>query len=766
MKHYLLLLSAGLLFSTGAFAQTVNCNTVFLESDWNCLGPFEYPADNQMGRVISLWVDPENTEHILAGTRASSLWETHDGGEHWQNVLSYDFPAIGVWDIVNFDEGSENATYLSTMYWASDMNIYNLGLMYFDTNTDIWVEVDEFPVYGPSYDDKYDFLTDMKLDLAGSRKLSIRPGTSELWAVNGQNVFKWDMSIKDWTWDLPALNLHDAGVASDLNHTLNGVAFAPWNNKHAIITPRMGSEGDVLFTDEANEADPAWTALATPYTGLFTLADGDTYEMTCAVSIPVEHKAYVFANYVVLNDDYDIIGRYSRLYEYALPITGAYDDPYLIQYYNFPHLSDLPGSAWGGFDNLIVLPDNPDVFIIADPIGSLFTGNIPVGTSDIDIVYVSCENPGTASNTHSDIRDVQYIYDAITHKGSVYIATDGGLSLCADITTLLDDNENDAAWQNLNGYGLTITEFLGFNNSEMEEYLTMGLSPDGNNYILGNLNTDAEAFFTNFKAADGYDGAISYEHQPKSIYTQNSQGTRDPSDFRQLNLETAVISASLPTVPKSKQSACTDCDICPDNCRQHNFSLKPFSFENHADGEYFWTGTSDMFRDKDPFSNAVYVWEPMSKTYITLVDAIDDDPANPFVLTFDPITAYKQFLSNPATGEITMYYAIKEVRVQNFDEEEVAEDEIKLVKGTWEDNPNPAEDDFYNAEDITPELNESGSGYYNQIDHSIITDMVIDESNPDELWVSFGFNTYGDDILKYILGEGHDAKKRTRILLS
>jgi len=130
MKHYPLLLAAGLLFSTGGFAQTVNCNTVFLESDWSCLGPFEYPADNQMGRVISLWVDPENTEHILAGTRASSLWETHDSGAHWQNVLSYDFPAIGVWDIVNYDEGSENATYLSTMYWASDMNILNFISIY------------------------------------------------------------------------------------------------------------------------------------------------------------------------------------------------------------------------------------------------------------------------------------------------------------------------------------------------------------------------------------------------------------------------------------------------------------------------------------------------------------------------------------------------------------------------------------------------------------------------------------------------------------
>ena len=736
------------------YSQTVNCTTSFIESDWIQIGPFEYPDDNQMGRVTAIWVDPEDNNHILAGTRASSLWETTNGGDTWHNLISYHLPAIGVWDIVGFDEGAETSMYLSTMYWASDLNIYNLGLVYYDIDVDDWIQLEDYPIYGPLYDDKYDFKNESNLNLIGSRKLFIRPGTSELWVVNGQNVFKYDMDNKLWLTTLPVINLDDEGVSLDLNHQVNEVAFVPGVNNQAVSTVIDGTEGELFYTDEANAVSPTWLALSTPYSGLFTLGLDQYYEMTCTVSIPNTSNFYVYANFQVITDGVSAPDHYGRLYEYALPIAGAFTEPYLARYFDVPQ---NPNTNWGKLDNLVVLPEDPETFIIADASGPLFRGVIPGTASPIAIKYISSINPGTSAiTTHTDVRDLQYRFNYGTTKHEIYIATDGGVSFCNDIDALIDNDFNNAGWNDLNGYGLTITEFLGFDNSELDKYLILAASPDGNTFVYGDQNVSTDPFFFNYASGDGYDGAISEIQFPKSVYNYNNSGSRDPSFFS-LNNSKAYMTTGLGTltVPKSLQSGCTDCiNICPWNCQQHNFSMKPFDFEYNYNQEYFWTDTSDMFRETNPF-NALNEWTPMSKTFITLKD-VTGELSNPEIITYKPITAYKDFKIDSTT--IGMYYSVKENRVIDTDPEIVGVNEMKLIRNTIDFEP--IEDD-YEAIDITPELNEAVSGYYNQIDHSIITDIEIDENNPDRLWIAFGFNTLGDEneqILRFILSNDHDAK--------
>jgi len=54
-------------------------------SNWNLLGPTALPTQN-LGIVVSLYVDPTNNNIIYAGTNASGLWKTINSGITWQNI--------------------------------------------------------------------------------------------------------------------------------------------------------------------------------------------------------------------------------------------------------------------------------------------------------------------------------------------------------------------------------------------------------------------------------------------------------------------------------------------------------------------------------------------------------------------------------------------------------------------------------------------------------------------------------------------------------
>lgn len=119
------------------FTQEISCNPAFLTSDWQCLGPYEYDA-SRMGKVMSIWADPQNINTLYAGTSSSGLWKTTDAGLNWANVFSYQLAGVGVQEIEQaevFLEGPSytvNALYGSTMFEGSNMSRFGLGLIYFD----------------------------------------------------------------------------------------------------------------------------------------------------------------------------------------------------------------------------------------------------------------------------------------------------------------------------------------------------------------------------------------------------------------------------------------------------------------------------------------------------------------------------------------------------------------------------------------------------------------------------------------------------------
>ncbi len=107
---------------------------------WNFVGPKNLSSHNQ-GIIVSLYIDPNNINNVLAGTNNSGLFRTTNGGQTWENVTDIiGLPGLGVNDIaVNPNNPSE--IYIAT---GNSLNNYGLGIFKTTDNCNSWQQVLSF----------------------------------------------------------------------------------------------------------------------------------------------------------------------------------------------------------------------------------------------------------------------------------------------------------------------------------------------------------------------------------------------------------------------------------------------------------------------------------------------------------------------------------------------------------------------------------------------------------------------------------------------
>ncbi|GAB4319970.1 MAG: hypothetical protein Kow00127_12290 [Bacteroidales bacterium] len=98
---------------------------------WSKLNP--YGDDNRnagQGLIISLWVNKDNVNHILAGGQyCGGLWETIDGGANWYN-LTEDYPLIQGISSIWVNPNDTNQIFVTSSYDAEHLSGYSCGLYY------------------------------------------------------------------------------------------------------------------------------------------------------------------------------------------------------------------------------------------------------------------------------------------------------------------------------------------------------------------------------------------------------------------------------------------------------------------------------------------------------------------------------------------------------------------------------------------------------------------------------------------------------------
>jgi hypothetical protein len=102
----------------------INIANGSLPSSWSFLGPQNIGTQN-LGIVISLAVNPIQTNEIYTGTNASGLWKTVDGENNWFNITDQlNMTSFGV-EWISMDPG--NPRYRTTpVVWFQLIQLYLL----------------------------------------------------------------------------------------------------------------------------------------------------------------------------------------------------------------------------------------------------------------------------------------------------------------------------------------------------------------------------------------------------------------------------------------------------------------------------------------------------------------------------------------------------------------------------------------------------------------------------------------------------------------
>lgn len=100
------------------------------------------------GLIISLWIDEDSLNHIMAGGQyCGGLWETENGGNVWKNI-SENEPMIQGISFIFVDPDDANIIYITTAYEAEGPRGYANGLYYTEDGGDNW-HINECNTYDP-----------------------------------------------------------------------------------------------------------------------------------------------------------------------------------------------------------------------------------------------------------------------------------------------------------------------------------------------------------------------------------------------------------------------------------------------------------------------------------------------------------------------------------------------------------------------------------------------------------------------------------------
>ncbi|MGV3598057.1 MAG: T9SS type A sorting domain-containing protein [Bacteroidota bacterium] len=103
-------------------------------------GNLEDDYQNGTGWMSAIWIDPNNTDHMLAGANSSGLWKTTDGGLSWESISDNLFDGIGI-NYIEVDPSNSNVIYVA----PSLGSIKGLGIWKSTNGGVSWAQLDLSP---------------------------------------------------------------------------------------------------------------------------------------------------------------------------------------------------------------------------------------------------------------------------------------------------------------------------------------------------------------------------------------------------------------------------------------------------------------------------------------------------------------------------------------------------------------------------------------------------------------------------------------------
>lgn len=398
--------------------------------DWNCLGPFTsyYGGYEQQGRVNAIWVSPNDTNHILAGSDGGGLWESNNAGQSWHNKTDGSHIPLGVYCIAVNPKDSSNiiiALGISSQYKKSwDIN---LGIAYTtDAGAHWYLDTAFNTVAGDTI-------------IPRVTKVAFMPGTQRLYALyNGKILYKASPSSA-WTDATPA----SLGVNQ---YNIYDMEFSKATGKEVIITTTpLSGHSKVCYFDTSTASWITQTVtLPSPYFEQDWDGFGDGIFNFCVTSADTLYCEVRARNSGAGNVQQTVLMR-TPLNTLTFQLINSNFDPTIQD-----------------FD---VSPSNPHVLYAAKYLGDYY---------DLERSIDSGVNFSPAGTHHSDGRCI-YIYgsNADPHYDVVYSGSDGGIS---------KKRWGVDSAKSITGDSLAITEFYGFGNTEADEDLMVAGAQDNGDF--------------------------------------------------------------------------------------------------------------------------------------------------------------------------------------------------------------------------------------------------------------------------------------------
>ncbi len=464
----------------GGYSQnrtTLCSNPLGLNYQWDFLGPKNL-SDQFLGMVTSVtFFDDGVNKIIFAGSAAGGIFVTANMGVNW-NCITEDLnmPGIGFSDLRVLDDPINNKRYLiagtGLLHRGYGVGILRLDLL--NPNA-TWIEESGLPQ-----------LTGGVLQSYVNQIILHPTDKSKVYALIGNTLYESSDYGDNW----------NSVFSGSSNHQFSKMIFHPADPNIQYIstytTANPCSSPPVIW--KSNDGGQNWSTMYAS----FLLPNSARIDIATSSILSNANDPNQDPLYCAFSETIDcqnnVTSANTEIYKYDNGINEfvAYTNILGQDTYITRHCFEIsPSNA-----NLIGTVLHPDMYF-----GSLGFHNI--SQSNFGAAYRN------ALNMHDDLRDIEIIPD-FSNNGfdHILVGNDGGISLSVD---------NGQSWTNLNGPGLNITMFQGFDVAESNIDFLLGGTQDNNAYKYDYLND----IWTRFGGGDVYKFQLSEEDGDKYFYSYN-----------------------------------------------------------------------------------------------------------------------------------------------------------------------------------------------------------------------------------------------------
>jgi hypothetical protein len=659
------------------------------ESNWHNITN-EKIEQSASGRFTSIWIDPNPPYNIMAGTPSSGIWRTTNGqiNPNWENITGFKLKNCGISQIA-VSPINPNIIYASTSFSGSYVSWYGMGLIYSTDGGMSWQEDKNLP---PGFLNVTNWQWKTKLPIA------FEPGTNTLLVGYENRIWKKNCTPGLESWNQQPVYVFT--VPNEQAFMIYNIKFSTSNPNLVVCSANNGSEKEIIYSFSGG-ANGTWNEFQFNSPSMFDDLNLNYNE---------------FHNSVFIDEDngnvYLLIGVGNNVN--SSPNSLFVKRTYLVRFKKKTNQNifeqDKIWTASEGYTTYLGATNGMEIIkksldsyylIIGQGAWTVYTASFTEDNSS-SFSFTQKSNYFSTDNnkqTHADIRDLKYV------NGKIYIATDGGISVSGNLCA----NVND--WVSLNGTGLTAQEILGFDNSEFQKEFIACAAMDGNSFVRRNVGGIIKQENIPY-SFDRYDAAISKVGASANgfISTTSSSGPNTNSDF------------VIQKITNLDQNTSFIAPIAPNG---ENIALKQFDFEDRTNN--FYVGTTVVYKYDDFFNRPGY--SNQAKWTVVSCSNINAPGRNISLYTDGPITAFKSVEHPTLKNTIISVYSIKGAASNG-----TTPPKLMYVVCNLSNPLAPV----YTHNNISPYTIDNITNNENSLYKNWIQEVVIDETNPNRIWVCFG----------------------------